>query len=587
MESDVLDISPIETRVETGNKEELSKEFKRKLEWILICLLLLGYVVVSFAQTNLNEINYGVISRFKPSIKDAFKFGDLPEIKDSVKRLKDIKYGIVSQPLFPKYQVQPIAPAKIQNEPLTKLYRSLLKVGYGPIYNTPYGEFWISNTRNRDKSYGAHLKHLSSTNHLQNVGYGGYSDNVASVFGKQFYKKHTLSGEFNYERNVIHYYGYDTSINKISDKNYTKQRYQLFEPKLQLVSHYTDSSHINHEIGLKYYNLQNLNREEENNFNLNTNLNGFVQKEKVGVNFSTDYYNHKQSRDTLNDLIVTLSPYVEANGKRYKTNLTINTTLEKFKQGVTGFYNFEGKASYDVYENIIIPYVEGGGGTGKIIKNSFRSLSKENPFVDSSLNYTNTLLKYYGVLGVKGNLSNNTSYDAKASYAQYDSMHFFVIDYSKTIQMNNRFKVIYDNTSLLTISGQIKHQPNAKLNLIAKGNYYIYKTKNEIRAYQKPDFDFTFSGIYNLQSKIIFRMDIFVMGNQWALSQVTDAGITSIKPAQIHGYGDANIEVEYRYSKMLSFFVRANNIANQRYYRWDRYPSQRLGLMLGLTFVPF
>ena len=53
------------------------------------------------------------------------------------------------------------------------------------------------------------------------------------------------------------------------------------------------------------------------------------------------------------------------------------------------------------------------------------------------------------------------------------------------------------------------------------------------------------------------------------------------------GIVDINLGAEYRYSKMLSFFVNFNNIANTRYYRWEKYPSQRFNLMAGLTFIPF
>ena len=117
---------------------------------------------------------------------------------------------------------------------------------------------------------------------------------------------------------------------------------------------------------------------------------------------------------------------------------------------------------------------------------------------------------------------------------------------------------------------------------------YIYKTKSLTRAYQKPDFDLTFSGIYNLQSKIIVKADLFFVGQQWAQTQITDNnGVASLSPKQLKGYVDANLEAEYRYSKMLSFFVKFNNIANQRYYKWDRYPSQRFNFMFGVTFVPF
>lgn len=565
-------------------KPLLSKRKRTQIEWLLICLMMFGYAAAALAQSGLQGLDFNVPSNFVPTIKDASKFSDLPEIKDSVKRIQNIKYGIASKPMFPKYEVVKIDPAKLQNEPLSKLYHSLLKVGYGPIYTMPYGEFWIGNTRSRDNSFGAHLKHFSSSSHLRDVGYSGFSDNVINVYGKQFYKKHTLSGDLNYERNVIHYYGYDTTLNKLT-KNYTKQRYQLIEPKLQLMSHYTDSTHLNHNIQLSYYNLQNLYRETENNIKLNALGSLFLNKEKLNINFTTDFYNHKQANDTLNDLIMSLNPSFEANGKKWHADIGLTGTLDNFKSSTRFYFYPQLNVNYDVYDNMLIPYA---GVKGGLQKNSFRSLAKENPFVDTTLKYTNTNNKFNIFAGFRGNLSSKTSYDAKVSYAQYDSMYFFVMDYSGANQVYNRFNILYDNTSLLTVSGELKHQLKEKLHVLAKGNYYLYKTKNLVRPYHKPDFDLTFSGIYNVQSKIVVRADLFFIGKQWALTQtVNDAGITTLASKQLKGLADINLEAEYRYSKMLSFFVRLNNVANQRYYRWERYPSQRFNFMLGVTFVPF
>lgn len=569
---------------ESAKKNLVSKQLRNRLQCPLICLMVLGYSFATFAQNGGTDLNYNVPSNFEPTIKDALKFSDLPEIKDTVKRIQNIKYGISSNPIFPKYQVIPIESAKLQNEPLPKLYHSLLKLGYGPIYNMPYGEFWIANTRARDKTFGAHLKHLSSTAQLDDVGYSGFSDNAINVFGKQFYKKYTLSGDFNYERNVIHYYGYNTSVNQLDDKKYTRQRYQFIEPKLQLLSHYTDSTHINHNVQLSYYNLQNLHRETENNIKVNALGSLFINKEKLNIHFLTDFYNHKQSNDTINDLIVSLNPSFEAHGKKWYADLGLKATVDIFRK-TTRFYFFpQLNVNYNVYENMIIPYA---GVNGGLIKNSFRALSKENCFVDTTLHYANTNNKYNLFMGLRGNLSGNLAYDAKVTYSQYDSMYFFVMNYSGSNQVYNRFNILYDNTSLVTVNGQLKYQLREKLNIIGKGNYYLYKTKNLTRAYHKPDYDITFSGIYNLQSKFIIRADLFFVGTQWALTQADDSGTTVLKPKQLKGYFDANLEAEYRYSKMLSFFARLNNIANQRFYRWERYPSQRFNFMIGLTFVPF
>jgi hypothetical protein len=567
----------------TTETSVLSKKLKRRLEWILILLIVCGYAAVTFAQTGGSSVSFTAESTYEPILKDARKFSDVPEIRDSVKRIENIKYGITSAPIFPKYQTQPIEAAKLKNEPLNKLYHSLLKLGYSPFYNMPYGEFWVANTRAKGSSYGAHLKHFSSTTTLKDAGYGGFSDNVVNVFGKRFYKKHTLSGDLNYERNVVHYYSYDTKLNTL-DKNYTRQRYQLFEPKVQLQSHYTDSTHLNHTINLSYYNLQNLHREAENNVKLNALGTMFINKEKLNIGFLTDFYNHKQANDSINDLIVSVNPSFEANGKKWHADMGVTGTLDNFNQSTKFYFYPQLYLHYDIYENLVIPYA---GVSGGLVKNSMRSLTRENAFVDTTLNYQNSNNKYNLYGGLRGNLSSNASYDAKINYAQYDNLYFYVINYSGLNSLYNQFDVLYDNASVLTLSGQLKYHFKEKWNFIGKGNYYIYKTKTLTHAYHKPDFDLTASATYNLKSKIILRADLFFMGKQWALTQVEDGITTSYKPIQIKGWADLNLEAEYRYSKMLSFFARFNNIAGQRYYRWERYPSQRFNFMVGLSFVPF
>ena len=564
-------------------EQQIQKRRIKKLQWFFVLILIFGYIVATLAQTGMKDIELKATSEFEPTIKDAVKLGDLPEINDTVKKIATNNYDITSIPLLSKYEVIPIDAAKMQNEPLSKLYRSLLKIGMG-TYTTPYGEFWINSIRTRDLAYGAHIKHISSSSHLKDVGYSGYSDNEGEIFGKKFYKKHTLTGGFNYKRNVIHFYGYDTTENKLS-KDFTKQRYQLFEPVIKLQSHFTDSNKINHFIKLSYHNLTDIYHVAENNVKLNTLFNTFINKERLFVAFDADFYNHKLPNDTFNDVIVKLNPYFETHGKKWAADIGLAATVDIYTGESAKFYfHPQLNAQFDIYENIIIPYV---GINGGLQKNSLRSLSNENPFITSVINYKNSNTKVNVFGGLKGNLSSKTSYDAKASYSIVDSMHFFVIDYTEKGTLNNQYKVIYDNTNLFSVSGQFKYQYKEKINFIAKGNYYLYKTKNLQRAYHKPDYDITLSTVYNLKSKIILKADVFVIGNQFALTQVENNFKYTTEPKLMKGIVDVNVGAEYRYSKMLSFFVNFNNIANTRYYRWEKYPSQRFNLMAGLTFIPF
>ncbi|MFT5780071.1 MAG: outer membrane receptor protein involved in Fe transport [Crocinitomicaceae bacterium] len=47
---------------------------------------------------------------------------------------------------------------------------------------------------------------------------------------------------------------------------------------------------------------------------------------------------------------------------------------------------------------------------------------------------------------------------------------------------------------------------------------------------------------------------------------------------------DANFSVEYRYNKRISAFVQLNNIASQRYMRWNNAPVQSFQVLGGVTF---
>ena len=548
---------------------------------------LLFFVLITshlISQTGVEEINVVVQSGFEAKIKDAVRQTDLPVISDTVKKLKIKEISILPKIIHTTYTAQPIAQAKIKNEPLSKLYYSYLKMGAGN-YNSPFAEFYINNLRSKDYVYGAYLKHFSARYTTEGLGFSAFSDNELKTYVKKYYKKHCLSADFNYSRNVNHFYGYPDSLTKKFDESvaFRNQLFSILEGKINLKSYYTDSNKINHDIRLNYYNFTDNFSTAENNINAEGLLNLFVNKEKLNTLVAVDYYNTKSSRDTTNNLIVRLNPYFEAGGKKWKVDVGLNLAADKFSDTTTKFY-FSPKLNihYDIYNNFIIPYA---GLNGGLQKNSFRSFASANPFIYSSQSYLNTFNLVTVHAGIRGVLSSRTSYDTKVSYGTHKNMHFFLINYDD--YFNNKFKVVYNDVNLLQVTGEVKYQLREKINVMARGNYYNYKVENNEKAWHRPDFDITLSGTYNLKDKIIVKADVFYIGKQWALQKEWKDGKSIEKSIQLKGVADINLGFEYRYSKMLSFFANFNNIGNFRYYRWDRYPTQRFNGMIGVTFVPF
>ena len=52
----------------------------------------------------------------------------------------------------------------------------------------------------------------------------------------------------------------------------------------------------------------------------------------------------------------------------------------------------------------------------------------------------------------------------------------------------------------------------------------------------------------------------------------------------LNGYLDANLNIEYRYNKRLSGWLRFNNMLATRYAFWALYPVQRFNAMMGATY---
>lgn len=540
--------------------------------WLLVvgCWLLSP---ASLAQKGLDSLEINVTKQFKPTIADAFKINDNPAYTDSTPRIPPQTYTIAPKPINTVFELAPIKPARMVGEPLTRLYNSFVKLGFGN-YTTPYGEAFYNSLRSKDYVYGVHVKHLSSYATLKDYGYSGYSDNEASLYGKKFFKKQTLFADIDYSRNVVHYYGYDIKANTINDNDLTRQRFSFISPRLQLLSHYTDSSHINYDLRLKYYNLLDLYKVNENNVQAEAILKGYYDRQAITVGSSVDFYNTRGSIDTVTNTIIKLAPSVAFAGNKWRVNI-----------GLTAVGDFAGSSKFLFYPNIdfnfnivddlIIPYAGIGGG---LDRNSYKVLSDINPFVSPTAQLLNTDRKIEVYGGLRGTIEANTSYNIKATYSKINNMPLFVTDESNLLK--NKFSVIYDNTTYLNIHGELGYQRTEKLKFIAKGDYFHYDMATEKRAWYKPEMQITLSAHYNLRNKIVVKGDVFVIGKQ--LARTFDSKhVLVIK--ELKGLADINLGAEYKYSKLFTLFVNFNNIAAFRYYRWNNYPTQRFLLMGGLV----
>ena len=100
-----------------------------------------------------------------------------------------------------------------------------------------------------------------------------------------------------------------------------------------------------------------------------------------------------------------------------------------------------------------------------------------------------------------------------------------------------------------------------------------------LKPWHMPEYEITLTTKYNLREKIIIGFDIFAISNRYAKDFYNPA-----TPIKLKGTIDVNLGVEYRYNKLLSAFVKFNNIGAVKYSKWNQYPTQRFNALIGLSY---
>ncbi len=555
------------------------------------CLLLTS--LASAQQKKLDSLKDEVIKEFNPTITDAVKINDNPGYADTTTRIPAQLYSISPKPMPTVFDVIPIKPARMQGEPLTQLYNAFVKLGIGNagfenpgLFNNAVlnGELFYNSLRSKDYTWGTHYNFLNSPSEIPGYGNSSYSDNDFNLYGKRFYSTETLSANLDISRNVMHYYGYDMIPATLSEEQ-IRQRFLYISPALRFCSHYKDSTRFNYDGGFKYYNLQDLWKVNENSFKADVNMQGYYEKQLITGYASVDYYNTRNSVDTVTHTIVHVFPSIAFKTEKWKLNIGVDVVCD-FSQVTTPNYYPTINFNYNVIGNMLIPYAGVDGGYDV---NSYKSLSDVNPFISQSAVLMNSD-RHEGYLGLRGTVDSKTSYNIKATYSIIDNMPFFVQDTSGTALQKqlNKFALVYDNVTYLNLHGEIGYQETEKLLLLGKLDYNHYQMSNELRPWYKPEVEVTLSAHYNLRDKFVIKGDLFFLGKQLAKTYViNDQAVPKVEivPKELNGVTDVNLGLEYKYRKLMSFFLNFNNIAGFRYQRWNNYPTQGFFFMAGTAIT--
>lgn len=562
-------------------------------KWIL-ALVCSGAASSLFAQ--LNE-SIQVENTLYRQLERSERLPETAQYKDTSVQAPKLNYSNVPSMAKTEVTPEPIQQANLRiKEKLDKLYKSYIKLGFGN-YTNLLGEYYFNEERARDHDYGIHFKHLSTNGGIDDVGYNGTSTDRLSLYGKKYWNKVAGKLALEYERRGVYYYGFPADSFDLSKKDY-QQVYNAPAIRMEMGSYKGDTNKLYHQESLFYRPfLDKLGTQEHfvsgtfsgGKFRNNEfySLGAYFDVNAYSLNDSTGLYMFKSpqvytyARQHVNG-IFTLNPSVNTKWDQLQMRVGIKLALNG-DNSVAKFYFFPDiDISYSLFNNIFIPYLKVGGD---LIRNNYYGFSQVNPFVLNTSPLANTRNKLNIEGGFKGSLGNHTSFNISASYKANDDMPLFFND--TIFSFMNRFNVIYDRVSITRFGAQMLYRKGEKWHVLVSGNYYIYDTRDELRAWHLPNFDGNLMLIYDLGDKLIARLNTKVVGTREAwTTEVIDGQTPEFGKyiVKLDPYFDVDVQLEYRYTKRFSVFLNLNNVASQKYETYYKYRVQAFNLLGGLTY---
>jgi hypothetical protein len=536
-----------------------------------------------------------VVKPYTPSVSDAFKIKQTPSIDDkATTQKKEIKYSIFSFPVASTFTPAKGRAANLQKAKPVKLYNTYLSVGFGN-YNTAALDFYTSRAISRDETFDISLRHHSSQGGIDGVELDdNFFDTKLDLAYINRSRDLSWKAKGGYQHQIFNWYGLPdvgltpTQIGGIDEQ----QTYHNFYLGADVDM---DDSFFNGG-NILYRRMFDATSSGENRLILQPEfeveiagelINTMVDIDYVGGSFENNYLGTGSIDYSI--LKAGISPSLVI----LRDDLTVNL-------GAGIYYALDAENSesdFFIYPRITAQYKLSGddiiayaGLEGDLRQNSYYDFVQENFFVSPTLGIAPTDQQYNGYLGIKGKLTSNVSYNARASYMSENGKPLFRVNELDPQPDNgytygNSFSVVYDDVNTISVFGEINVDITSNFKFGAKAEYFNYSTDRETEAWNLPNFEATIFADYQITENWFAGANIFFIGERKdAVQNQGTLPIASPTIVTLDSFIDANAHVGYRFNDRLSVFARANNIANQDYQRWVNFPVQQFQIMAGLTY---
>jgi hypothetical protein len=571
-----IEFGPFSRRINKSTTGQINKKmtFQHKIT-LFAALALAACSQAAFAQRNLEGDNVTVVKDFDARLLDANKISVPPTLPPLDTTTQKQNYTVPPRPLSVTYESPRLRPIGIKAGEKTESYNGFVKLG-GGVPTSVYGEGGYYFKAGEQFDGKAWLRHhsLSADKAVENQKFR----TTEGLLSTNIFLPNNLAveGKVGYTYDRVQFYGYDQDVASFSAER-TRQDFKTLDIGARLYNSQRTDADLNFSVAPKFYLLNDYYSNKETGFDLNLSATKwFNEKHPLRLNIRTDL-------TTFEDTVAQ-----KLNNIYLQPSFTLHTDVLQLKIGGNFASNRDVFSIFPDAELTLRIWGDGiqafAGANGDLRKNTYRSISDYNPFIQiRGTQLRNTRYdNYYG--GVKGNLG-WLEYNAQAGYSKASNLALYqtLFQTEQNGQAITRFQVLYDTVKIYNLQGTLKLKPIKNLTVTGTLSQNVFDSEttgtaaDELSAWGLPEIEGNFSAVYTLlEGKASLR------GAFYTADKITFRNEEGI-PSKGGALYDLSLGGTYYFTKNIGAFVDINNILNNRRERWYRYPTVGTNFLAGIT----
>ena len=546
-----------------------------------------------------------VTKAYVPSVESASKLAVVPDMTDTVRMRPEIDYTITPLSLQTTLATRPIRPATVTYWEFNRPLPFYLKAGAGYPLNSVL-DFYASSQNPGTGYVVGYVNHEGRYAKIKNdFGIRNNSTRMLNRIGAaagKYFGRHILEGDLSFENRMYHRYGMYVAPDARTDmKPGSMLDYSDANVAVRLGDDFKDLSRVNFEVAIRGgmffdhsewpdYN----NKARQTTLATHARIARGFGRHRLAAEVGYERFAGQKSIDDYNQQMI-----------RAALRYGIDGGVVRLEAGADYYHD---KVRNVEAENYIIPFVRlnlnlGTEGLcpffemdGDVRENSFRSLTRQNPYVESAYYMPKSSVDYNGRFGIGGSIwRGKFDYRVYAGFSIRDNhLYWYGSENSMPFYSTGVMRPEMARQTVFSFNGEITWRPASSFRTELGVHGYIYNDDETKMHNGAPAFDGKLSAHYDGR-KISFGAGVYLQSvRKWSTLLLPDWNWDGAEGMQVDNLlvindtfeapfaVDLRVNFDWKVSGRVTLFAEGRNLINRRLYEYPWYPEFGANFTVGV-----